>query len=129
MVTTDEIRKRVEDADRDRVKRRADAAEAIATAVEQRTMARAALAELEASIAAQVKQSEAVMSLAELAQFTGIPVTELRSTSRGARSRKATRSPSPRGRSTRTAGRARADSASAPAAGSDVGGGGSAPTD
>ena len=114
MVTTAEIRQRVEDADRDRIKRRADAAEAIATAVEQRTKACAALAELEASIAAQVKASEAVMSLEELAEFTGIPVTELRSTGRGTRSRKSTRATSPRGRSTRNAGRARTDSAAAP---------------
>ena len=102
MVTTAEIRKRVEDADRDRIKRRADAAEAIATAVEQRTKARDALAELEASIAAQVKASEAVMSLEELAEFTGIPITELRSTGRGTRSRKSTRTTSPRGRSRAT---------------------------
>ena len=113
MVTTAEIRKRVEDADRDRIKRRADAAEAIATAVEQRTNARAALAELEASIAAQVKASEAVMSLEELAEFTGIPVTELRSTSREARSRRSTRTTSPRSRATPTAGRARTESAAA----------------
>lgn len=129
MVTTDEIRKRVEDADRDRIKRRADAAEAIATAVEQRTKARAALAELEASIAAQVKDSEAVMSLDELAEFTGIPVTELRSTGRGTRSRKSVRSSSPRGRSTRTAGRTRTEGATAPAVASEAAAGSTAVAD
>jgi hypothetical protein len=43
-VTTDEIRKRVETADRARVQSRADAAAAIATAIEQRAQARAQLA-------------------------------------------------------------------------------------
>jgi hypothetical protein len=129
MVTTAEIRKRVEDADRDRIQRRADAAEAIATAVEQRTKARAALAELEASIAAQVKESEAVMSLDELAEFTGIPVSELRSTGRGARSRKSTRSTSLRGRSARTAGRARTEPAAAPEVASEAATGGTAVSD
>src|SRR6476620_11052023 len=80
MVTTEEIRKRVEAADRARLQSRADAAAAIATAVEQRTRTRAELAELEASIATQVKESAAVMSLEELAEFTGIPVSELRTT-------------------------------------------------
>lgn len=129
MVTTAEIRKRVEDADRDRIKRRADAAEAIATAVEQRTKALAALAELEASIAAQVKASEAVMSLDELAEFTGIPVTELRSTSRDTRSRKSTRTTSPRSRSARTAGRARTEPAAAPGVASEVAAGSTAASD
>ena len=125
MVTTAEIRQRVEDADRDSIKRRADAAEAIATAVEQRTKARAALAELEASIVAQVKESEAVMSLDELAEFTGIPVTELRSTNRDTRSRKSTRSTPQRGRSART-GRARTEPAAAPGVASEVAGGSAA---
>ena len=129
MVTTAEIRQRVEDADRDRIKRRADAAEAIAAAVEQRTKARAALAELEASIAAQVKASEAVMSLEELAEFTGIPVTELRSTGRGARSRKSTRTTSPRSRAIRTAGRARTEPAAAPGVASEAAAGGPAVSD
>src|SRR4051812_41705837 len=99
MVTADEIRKRVEAADRARVQSRADAAAAIATAVEQRTKVRTELAELEASIVAQVKDAEAVMSLAELAEFTGIPVTELRANGRGLRSKKSTRTTSLRGRS------------------------------
>ena len=116
MVTTDEIRKRVETADRARVQSRADAAAAIATAIEQRAQARAQLADLEASIAAQVKQSEAVMSLEELAEFTGIPITELRSTGRPAK-RKATRSPSsPRGKSARATNRSRSAEPTTPAA-------------
>jgi hypothetical protein len=126
MVTADEIRKRVEAADRARVQSRADAAAAIATAVEQRTKVRAELAELEAAIDTQVKASEAVMSLAELAEFTGIPVTELRATGRGARSGKATRSTSTRGRSARTAGRARTASTTASAVPLEAGGGSAA---
>ena len=108
MVTTDEIRKRVEAADRARVQSRADAAAAIATAVEERTKVRAQLAELEASIAAQVKESAAVISLDELAEFTGIPVAELRSTGRAALTRKAGRSTAPRGRSARSGTRTQA---------------------
>lgn len=129
MVTTGEIRKRVEDADRDRIKRRADAAESIASAVEQRANTRAALAELEASIAAQVKESEAVMSLDELAEFTGIPLAELRSTGRGTRQRKSTRTSSPRGRSTRTVGRTRTEGTTAPAVTSETAAGGTAVSD
>ncbi len=128
MVTTDEIRKRVEAADHARGQSRADAAAAIAIAVEQRTKIRAELAELDASIVTQIKASEAVMSLAELAEFTGIPVTELRS-NRGTRSRKATRSISPRGRSARTAGRARTDSTTASVVPSEASGGSAAASD
>ena len=122
MVTADEIRKRVEAADRDRIQSRADAAAAIAAAVEQRTKIRAELAELEATIANRIKASEAVMSLAELAEFTGIPITELRANGLGARSRKATRSTSPRRRSARTVGRARTDSTTAAAVPAETGG-------
>ena len=128
MVTADEIRKRVEEADRARVQSRADAAAAIATAFEQRTKVRAELAELEAAIAAQVKASEAVMTLGELAEFTGIPVTELRVNGRGARSRKTTSS-STRGRSARPAGRARTEKATASAGPSEAGGGSAAASD
>ena len=129
MVTADEIRKRVEAADRARVQSRADAAAAIATAVEQRTKVRAELAQLEAAIATQVKASEAVMSLDELAEFTGIPVAELRSTGRGTRSRKATRSTSARGRSARATGRTRTENPAASAVPSEVAGGGAAASD
>ena len=110
MVTADEIRKRVEAADRARVQSRADAPAAIATAVEQRTKVRAELAELEAAIATQVKASEAVMSLDELAEFTGIPETELRADGRRAgesRSRRTARGKSVRGKSTTRAARSR----------------------
>ena len=103
-----EIRKRVEAADRARVQGRADAAAAIATAVEQRTKVRAQLAELEVSIATQVKESAAVMTVEELAEFTGIPLGELRPIGRAALSRKASRSTPTRGRSARTGTRAQA---------------------
>ena len=106
MVTTDEIRKRVEEADRARQESRADAAAAIAIAVEERTKVRAELAALEASIATQISASATVMSLDELAEFTGIPMAELRGNDRAARTRKGARSASARGRSTRTRTRA-----------------------
>ena len=129
MVTTDEIRKRVEAADRARVQSRADAAAAIATAVEQRTKVRTELSELEASIAAQVKDAQAVMSLSELAEFTGIPVSELRTNGRGPRSKKSTRTTSPRGRSARPSDRARTDNTATSAVPSEVTGGSAAASD
>lgn len=121
MVTTDEIRKRVEAADQARIKSRADAAEAIATAVERRTALRAELAELDASITAQVRESAAVITIDELAEFTGIPIAELGAQTRAGRGRKNARSTSPRGRLPRTSGRARTSetSTSAPAAAGD----------
>ena len=106
MVTADEIRQRVEAADRARQQSRADAAASIASAVEQRTKVRAELAELDTSIAAQISASAAVLTLEELAEFTGIPVSELRTTARTTRSRKPGRS-NPRGRTPRAGGRTR----------------------
>ena len=105
---------RVEAADRARIQTRADTAAAIATAVEQRTKARADLTELETSIATQITASATVMSLHELAEVTGIPVTELRDAGRHTRPRKSTRGRNPRGRSPRASARPRTGSADAP---------------
>ena len=67
MVTAEEIRARVAAADQERVKARSDAAAKIAAEVERRAKVRAELAEIDA----------AIMTLAELSEFTGIPVAEL----------------------------------------------------
>ena len=77
MVTADEIRARVEAADKIRIQARADAAARIATAIERRTRARAELAEIDAAVTAGLAESAAIMTLAELSEFTGISESEL----------------------------------------------------
>ena len=77
MVTADEIRARVEAADKDRIQARADAAAKIAADVERRTKVRAELAEIDAAITAGLADAAAIMTLAELSAFTGIPEAEL----------------------------------------------------
>ena len=84
MVTAAEIRARVETADRARIQTRADAAAGVAADVERRKVTLAELAEIEAAIATGVSESAAVMTLRELAEFTGIPERELRVAGRGA---------------------------------------------
>lgn len=78
MVTADEIRARVEAADKARIQTRADTAAKIAEQVERRTKIVAELAEIDAAIAAGLVESASVMTLAELAEFTGIPESDLR---------------------------------------------------
>ena len=78
MVTADEIRQRVEQADQARLHARVDAAARIAELVVQRAKARTDLAALEANTAAQIEAAGAVMTVDELAGFTGIPIAELR---------------------------------------------------
>ena len=77
MVTADEIRARVEAADKIRIQARADAAARIAADIERRTRARAELAEIDAAVAAGLAESAAIMTLAELSEFTGISMSEL----------------------------------------------------
>ena len=110
MVTAEEIRARVEAADRARIQARADAAAQIAADVERRTTVVAELAEIDASLTARIDAAAAVMTLAELAEFTGIPETELRAVGRRngeSRSRKTARGKSVRGKSTTRAARSR----------------------
>ena len=110
MVTADEIRARVEAADRARIQARADTAAQIAADVERRTTVAAELAEIDASLTARIDAAAAVMTLAELAEFTGIPETELRAAGRHSgesRSRRTTRGKSPRAKSTTRAARSR----------------------
>ena len=77
MVTADEIRARVEAADKDRIQARADAAAKIAADIERRTKVRAELAEIDAAITAGLADAAAIMTLAELSAFTGIPEADL----------------------------------------------------
>ena len=77
MVTADEIRARVEVADKIRIQARADAAARIAADIERRTRVRAELAEIDAAVAAGLAESAAIMTLAELSEFTGISESEL----------------------------------------------------
>ena len=78
MVSTDEIRQRIEQADQARLRARVEAAENVATLVVERAQARTNLAGLEATAAAAIDAAGAVMTVDELAKFTGIPITELR---------------------------------------------------
>jgi hypothetical protein len=77
MVTAEEIRARVEAADKDRIRARADAAARIAVYVEKRAQVRAQLAEIDAAITAGLADAAAIMTVAELSTFTGISETEL----------------------------------------------------
>ena len=111
MVTADEIRARVEAADRARIQARADTAAEIAADVERRTTVAAELAEIDASLTARIDAAAAVMTLAELAEFTGIPETELRAvgsrTGESRSRRTAGGGKSQRGKSTTRAARSR----------------------
>jgi hypothetical protein len=77
MVTADEIRARVEAADQARIQARAEAAAMIAADVERRTKVRAELADIDAAITAGLAEAAAIMTLAELSAFTGIPEADL----------------------------------------------------
>jgi len=107
MVTAEEIRARVEATDRARIQARADAAAQIAADVERRRTVVAELAEIDASLTARIDAAAAVMTLAE---FTGIPETELRAVGNRtgeSRSRRTRRATSVRGKSTTRAARSR----------------------
>ena len=99
MVTTDEIRQRIEQADQARLRARVEAAENVATLVDARNTARANAAGLEATAAAAIEAAGAVMTVDELAKFTGIPLTELRinGNSKPARKVRVARTPKARG--------------------------------
>ena len=116
MVTADEIRARVEAADRARIQARADAAAQISADGERRTTVVAELAEIDASLTARIDAAAGVMTLAELAEFTGIAETELRAVGRRtgeSRPRRTTRGTSARGKSTTRAARSRRGAAAA----------------
>ena len=123
MVTAEEIRARVEATDRARIQARADAAAQIAADVERRRTVVAELTEIDASLTARIDAAAAVMTLAELAEFTGIPETELRavgSRTGDSRSRRTARGKSTRGKSTTRAARSRRGAVAPLPAGTDT---------
>lgn len=77
MVTADEVRARVEAADKERIQARADAAAKIAVNIDKRSKVRAELAEIDAAITAGLAEATAIMTLAELSAFTSIAVADL----------------------------------------------------
>jgi hypothetical protein len=77
MATEDEIRARVEAADRARIQVRADIAAKIATLFAKRAQLRDALSETESLLAAALVESDSVMTRAELSSFTGVEDTQL----------------------------------------------------
>jgi hypothetical protein len=100
MVTTpNEIQQRIEEADQARLRVRVDAATKIADLIQQRARARIHVTELEATAAAQIEAAGAVMTVDELAKFTGIPLGELRVNGNGKAPRKVrvARTPKARG--------------------------------
>lgn len=93
MVTADDIRARVREADERRIKARGDRAADVADARAALASARAALVDAEAAFAQTVKSALDVMSATELAEFVDVPPAELmaapsRPARRAARSRK-----------------------------------------
>lgn len=77
MVTVDEIRARVEAADKARIAKRADAAARVAEGVRRRAELAAALAEQDAVLTSALTDARAVMTDDELVEFTGLSLAEL----------------------------------------------------
>lgn len=105
MVTVDEIRARVEAADKVRIQARADAAAKVAEGAERRAGVARELAELNAVLAADVAAAEKVMTMAELVDFTGLSENDLAgvgAAGRGRPSRRRTTSGARTPRSRRT---------------------------
>lgn len=82
MVKASEIRKRVREAESERIKARADAAVEVGTQHERVAAARAALTAAESDLRKAVKAATDShgYTLTELAQVTGVSATALRST-------------------------------------------------
>lgn len=85
MVTVEEIRARVEEADRARIAQRADAAARVAESVRRRAEMAAALAEQDAVVASALVDARALLTDDELVDFTGLSPADLpdRSTRNG----------------------------------------------
>lgn len=96
MVTVEEIRARVEEADQARIKQRADAAARVAESVRRRAELAAALAEQDAVVAGAVADARALLTDDELIEFTGLSSADLpdRSTRSRRRSTRGGRKPS-----------------------------------
>jgi hypothetical protein len=118
MVTVDEIRARVEAADKLRIQARADAAANVAEGAERRATVARELAELDAALAADVAAAEKVMTMVELVDFTGLSEHDLAgagAAGRGRPSRRRAASGARTPRSRRTPAAGTADAADSPA--------------
>lgn len=101
MATTDEIRRRVQLADAERSNRRLATAQLVGELAHRRTVLATELHDVDVKLGELITEAEDVMSLAELASFTDVPVDELTKWTaaskpkRGRRKRSSTRSPKP----------------------------------
>lgn len=77
MVSAEDIRRRVEDADRAHIARRADAAANVGAALDDLDAAERAVEAAHASVAGAIAEATSIMTLAELAKFTGASVSKL----------------------------------------------------
>lgn len=77
MVTVEEIRARVEEADKARIAQRADAAARVAESVRRRAELAAALAEQDAVVTGALADARALLTDDELIEFTGLSPADL----------------------------------------------------
>lgn len=77
MVTVEEIRARVEEADKARIAQRADAAARVAESVRRRAELAAALAEQDAVVTGALADAHALLTDEELIEFTGLSPADL----------------------------------------------------
>lgn len=77
MATTDEIRRRIEIADSERSSRRLGTAQLVGELAHRRTALAKELHEIDIKLGNLITGAEDVISLAELASFTDVPVEEL----------------------------------------------------
>ena len=77
MVTVEEIRARVEEADKARIAQRADAAARFAESVRRRAELAAALAEQDAVVTGALADARALLNDDELIDFTGLSPADL----------------------------------------------------
>lgn len=77
MVTVEEIRARVEEADKARIAQRADAAARVAESVRRRAELAASLAEQDAVVTGALADARALLTDDELMEFTGLSPSDL----------------------------------------------------
>lgn len=94
MATADEIRKRVQRADQDRMEARATAAAEVAGKREERTRLVEQLAQVDRELAQSVASAEQLMTRKELSDFVNVKRTEIDGWVAGGRTRSGRRRPS-----------------------------------
>ncbi|MFV0535679.1 MAG: hypothetical protein ACK5MR_18825 [Cumulibacter sp.] len=92
MVTAEEIRRRVQEADQKKIHERANAAADVAEAITTLTEAETALDTARAKLADSITTAQNLMNLAELATFTSTSVPKLTTWSKTTRTRRSRRS-------------------------------------